>query len=473
MHKILVKPNINQTYSNNNKFLNSFKNIDNLIPLNIFQTWNTDKLPKKMYENINLLKKQNPEFNYYLYTDEMCREFIRDNFSSNILNAYDKLIPGAYKADLWRLCILYRFGGIYLDIKYICIGKFKLIYLTNKNYLVRDLFAYNQYGIYNALMCSDKNNPLLMDIINKIVENVENNYYGTNSLEITGPTCLNKFFTQTEIKKFELSFNGNYIYYDKTPILKMYKEYRLEQKKFGTIHYGILWNNRNVYNMQLCNKIPLNIFQTWNTDKLPHKMYNNIKLLQEQNPEFNYYLYTDEMCHEFIKNNFSSDVLTAFDKLKPGAYKADLWRLCILYKFGGIYLDIKYSCVTNFKLLSLTNKNYFVRDRLIENEYGIYNALICSTPNNPILIQCINKIVENTKNNFYGTNPLEVTGPLCLNKFFIQDDIKNLELSFNGNYILHNNIPILKMYGEYRNEQKKFGKGHYHLMWVNKNIYNI
>ncbi len=473
-HKVIVNYiKSNNNLNKDNKYLTLINNTNSTIPLNIFQTWDTDKLPINMYNNVELVKKQNPEFNYYLYTDEMRRDFIKNNFSVNILDTYNKLKPGAYKADLWRLCILYIFGGIYLDIKYSCVGNFKLISLTNKNYLVRDKYAYNQYGIYNALICSGPNNPLLIDFIDKIVENVKNNFYGSNSLEITGPLCLNKFFTQEDIKNLELSFDGNFILYNKTPILKMYKEYRLEQKKFGTRHYGLLWNDRNIYIMDNCIEIPLNIFQTWNTDKLPINMYNNIELLKKQNPEFNYYLYTDEMCRDFIKNNFSVNILDTYNKLKPGAYKADLWRLCILYIFGGIYLDIKYSCISNFKLISLTNKNYFVSDRNVNNEYGIYNALICSVPNNPLLLDCINKIVENVKNNFYGTNPLEVTGPLCLNKFFTQEDIKNLELSFDGNFILHNKTPILKMYKEYRVEQKKFGNAHYDYLWTKKNIYNI
>ena len=56
------------------------------------------------------------------------------------------------------------------------------------------------------------------------------------------------------------------------------------------------------------------------------------------------------MCREFIKNNFDLDILNAYDILKPGAFKADLWRCCILYIYGGIYLDIKYGCFAGFKL---------------------------------------------------------------------------------------------------------------------------
>ena len=100
------------------------------IPLKIFQSWHTLNLPPKMNDNVQLLKLQNPEFTHYLYDDEMCREFIKENFEEDVLNAYDKLIPGSYKCDLWRYCILYKYGGIYLDIKYKCVNDFKLIFLA-------------------------------------------------------------------------------------------------------------------------------------------------------------------------------------------------------------------------------------------------------------------------------------------------------------------------------------------------------
>ena len=87
-----------------------------VIPLNIYQTWNTKQLPPRMQQRVDLLKLQNPRFNHYLYDDTDCYEFIKNNFEEKVLNAYEQLIPGAYKADLWRLCILYIYGGFYLDI---------------------------------------------------------------------------------------------------------------------------------------------------------------------------------------------------------------------------------------------------------------------------------------------------------------------------------------------------------------------
>ena len=105
---------------------------DSIIPLNIYSMWHTKNLPPKMKQNYEYIKSMNPEFNHYLYDDDDCYEFIKNNFDSNVLYAYVSLIPGAYKADLWRLCILYINGGIYLDMKFKCVNNFKLVAFTEK-----------------------------------------------------------------------------------------------------------------------------------------------------------------------------------------------------------------------------------------------------------------------------------------------------------------------------------------------------
>ena len=55
---------------------------------------------------------------HYLFNDDACREFLAMTFPTDVVYAYDLLIPTAFKADLWRYCILYMFGGVYMDIKY-------------------------------------------------------------------------------------------------------------------------------------------------------------------------------------------------------------------------------------------------------------------------------------------------------------------------------------------------------------------
>jgi mannosyltransferase OCH1-like enzyme len=233
-------------------------NYNSIIPLNIFQTWHTKEMPPKMAETVNLIKNLNPEFKHYLYDDYECMEFIKENFPENVLNAYNSLVPGAYKADLWRYCILYKQGGIYLDVRYSPYKEFKFINLTEKEHFVLDMpsFNTNVSGIYNALMVCLPGNKILLNAINQIVENVAKNYYGNSWLEPTGPLLLSKYFSDTHKKDLELKHihltlsdqDNKVITYNDYTILKGYNGYYNEREMYSKIeHYGDLWRKKKIY----------------------------------------------------------------------------------------------------------------------------------------------------------------------------------------------------------------------------------
>jgi mannosyltransferase OCH1-like enzyme len=227
---------------------------NSVIPLNIFQTWGTKDLPPKMKANIDDLKKKNPEFTYYLFDDDDCREFIKKHFETDVLVAYDTLIPGAFKADLWRLCVLYIHGGIYMDIKLRCINNFKLMELTESEHYVRDRLG--MLSIYNALMVCKSKNPFLIEAIKRIVQNVKTKSYSNSALHITGPAMLGGLILE---KSFDLNVDMFFkmaglhlVYKHRFVIETIYPGYHQEQADFykskNTTSYGELWNKKQVYN---------------------------------------------------------------------------------------------------------------------------------------------------------------------------------------------------------------------------------
>jgi hypothetical protein len=261
---------------------------DSIIPLHIYQTWHTKKLPPKMQKCVDKLKKNNPEFKHHIYNIEDCRKFIEKHFDKEILDAYDKLKPLAYKADLWRYCVLYKKGGIYLDIKYQCKPKFKLIKLIDKEYFMLDCpyvdenisheddikiinkkpYYNNIYNKIDTNKCKNKNisiangfiickpkNDLMYECIKNCVKNIKNNYYGFNPLYPTGPGLLGDLYFKGDFSKIDTdinifnSINGKSILMQKNVIFKYYDGYRYEQTKNSNIkHYSILWNEKNIYN---------------------------------------------------------------------------------------------------------------------------------------------------------------------------------------------------------------------------------
>ena len=217
--------------------------------------------------------------------------------------------------------------------------------------------------------------------------------------------------------------------------------------------------------------IPLNIFQCWATKILPPGMKKVVQSIKDTNPEFTHFLFDDFECRNFIKNECPDCVLSAYDKLIPGAYKADLWRLCILYKRGGIYIDIKFSPINNFKLIELTKQEHFVKDRLPNT---IYNAFMVCKPGNPFVIACINQIIRNVKINYYGKSALHPTGPGLLGdvrvagRFKLNEDIFHLH---KGGEISYKNISIMKTtYPTYAQERVSAGL-RYDTLWKLRQIY--
>mgnify|MGYP000946339849 FL=1 len=47
---------------------------------------------------------------------------MRNSMGVTVLSCYDKIVPNAYKADLFRYSVVYTHGGCYADIGFIFIG---------------------------------------------------------------------------------------------------------------------------------------------------------------------------------------------------------------------------------------------------------------------------------------------------------------------------------------------------------------
>jgi len=211
---------------------------------------------------------------------------------------------------------------------------------------------------------------------------------------------------------------------------------------------------------------------------MPYNMKLNVARIRFFNPEFKYYFFDDNDCREFIKKHFPISILWAFDKLRPGAFKADLWRYCVLYIHGGIYMDIKLRGINKFKLLHLTTREHFVLDYPNRVNSGIYNALMSVKPRNKILGKCILQILFNVKNRYYGPDCLCPTGPNLLSKFLTLEDKMRIRLFLHSNdpnrpIIRYGLLPIIEMYPEYRGEQGSNEKlKHYSILWSERAIYN-
>ncbi|MBX9266408.1 glycosyltransferase family 32 protein [Chromobacterium violaceum] len=90
------------------------------IPKLIHQTYFArENIPPELQENIEKLKRDNPNWKYYLYNDRDIENFIQTIYGDAVLKSWHRIDPayGAARADLFRYLCLYHFGGVYMDIK--------------------------------------------------------------------------------------------------------------------------------------------------------------------------------------------------------------------------------------------------------------------------------------------------------------------------------------------------------------------
>jgi mannosyltransferase OCH1-like enzyme len=197
--------------------------------------------------------------------------------------------------------------------------------------------------------------------------------------------------------------------------------------------------------------IPLIVFQYANTNDE----------LKSVNPEFSFFCFNENDCENFIKNNYSIFIYNAYKSLIPVEYKRDLWIYCILYKYGGIYIDTNFKPQNNFKLINFINNNYFTSEiDYYNNKKIIYTGFIISHPNNIIFLKAINHIVENINKNYYGISASYPTGGGLLASI-INPYITNM--TFIDNTIIYNNHVILQKNNENENLYK--------YLWNSKKIY--
>jgi hypothetical protein len=109
----------------------------------------------------------------------------------------------------------------------------------------------------------------------------------------------------------------------------------------------------------------------------------------------------------------------AYFNLRPGAFRADVWRLLILWAEGGVYIDAN----VNLKCAITNNWIEFTRDELVVIEDqgvngGYWNAMMAAAPHNRYIEHAIKDIVTHIQKHYYGENPLSVTGPLALGSSF-------------------------------------------------------
>jgi len=161
------------------------------IPKRIVQTFRTRQLPWITRWHVGKLRKQNPAYDYEFYDDERILAFWESEYPGEFLKAYRRLAIGASKADFFRYAVLYRAGGVYLDIDgYARKPLDDFIRADDVAVISREPHATRCFAQWALIY--DKGHPFLRKTLEFVLENIQHNRHLYDVHALTGPTVYTR-----------------------------------------------------------------------------------------------------------------------------------------------------------------------------------------------------------------------------------------------------------------------------------------
>lgn len=156
--------------------------------------------------------------------------------------------------------------------------------------------------------------------------------------------------------------------------------------------------------------IPKIVHQTWRSSELP-VLFRKIQTHNtEKMSNFEFKLWSHSPgapdIDIFIEKEYP-ELYEIYKKTKYGVQKADIARLAILHKFGGVYFDLDILCLKNIdNLIDLESDYMFIAmepsiqtKSIFNKENMLCNAFIAIPANHSITKTALGKIVEIYKQN--------------------------------------------------------------------------
>ena len=205
------------------------------------------------------LKDFNTEYEYRFFSDSQRREFLKNTFSQKIIDAYDILLPGAFKADLFRYGYLFIHGGCYFDDKIIARESLKNIILRDDELLLCD--DAETESVLNSIIMTVPRNFLFLKLLLTACDNILAGRMNDGMLSLTGPKLMYKVFKDFIKNNQNLRFKHiitdrdfssykNFLILDKTTDKYLFSKTTKEAlNKFcvDPHHYRQLWLRNEIF----------------------------------------------------------------------------------------------------------------------------------------------------------------------------------------------------------------------------------
>lgn len=143
----------------------------------------------------------NPQFELVYRGDADAREFVLQHCGKEAAASYDCFVAPAYRADLYRYCVLHAVGGVYLDSDLVLTKPMEqAVSMCDGASLGHDIPQLPLPpkrdsdvvipGMQMKILAGTRGHPLFKCMLDEIVRNVKTRFSSRYSLLLTGPSLL-------------------------------------------------------------------------------------------------------------------------------------------------------------------------------------------------------------------------------------------------------------------------------------------
>lgn len=182
--------------------------------------------------------------------------------------------------------------------------------------------------------------------------------------------------------------------------------------------------------------IPRVIYQTFKSNSINTKLYENVESWINLNPSYQYEFYDDKRIRHFLLKEYGQKYVERFNSIKVGASKSDYFRILIIYKFGGVYADLDNKLLKPLDEI-IKPEDTEILHKQVNNWYDTH--VLMMSPNNELLYNCIQIINKNIDDKIKGT-AINVTGPNVLRKVIKSKKYIPKKIVHQNDYIKVHNI---------------------------------
>ncbi|MCX7931827.1 MAG: tetratricopeptide repeat protein [Rhodovarius sp.] len=160
--------------------------------------------------------------------------------------------------------------------------------------------------------------------------------------------------------------------------------------------------------------IPWRISQFWDDPLPPPDVEPLLRSWPNLNPGFAYVRFDRFSAVDYLRAHYPPEVWQAFHRAEHAAAKADLFRLAVLAREGGVYADADDRCVAALgSLLAPGVECVFYQEELA----SVANSFFAAVPGHPVLRAALDQAVAAVNRGDRSTPWLE-TGPGLLSRCF-------------------------------------------------------